>query len=375
MIRHGYTTCSVCHVDPSGAGLLTAYGRAQSELLLSTRYSKRAESEGEEASPRSEAFFGVLPLPEWLLVGGWLREGYLWNTSDGKLVDKRFLQMRADLGAHVSVGRFRANGTLGVANGASAALAQQAWVTSNADKEGLNLVSREHWAGAEFADGAVFVRAGRMNLPFGLRNIEHFSWVRSETRTDTNQAQSHGLAASFAFGQWRGEAMALAGNLQLNPDRYRERGVSAFAEYAVSSSVAVGASSLVTYAETDIASKRETYRHAHGLFARAAAKRLVLLAEADLLGASTKQVGSEVGATAFVQADIEVVQGVHAMATFEALQRAERDAKGSVGGWLSAAWFIYPHIDVRGDVVARSVLAATNSVTTTTYLLQLHGYL
>src|SRR3954470_24712140 len=38
MIRHEYTGCNQCHADPSGGGLLTAYGRAQSELLLRTRY-------------------------------------------------------------------------------------------------------------------------------------------------------------------------------------------------------------------------------------------------------------------------------------------------------------------------------------------------
>ena len=36
MVSHGYTACAQCHVDPTGAGTLTAYGRAQSEILLRT---------------------------------------------------------------------------------------------------------------------------------------------------------------------------------------------------------------------------------------------------------------------------------------------------------------------------------------------------
>ena len=44
MIRHGYSGCGVCHVDPSGAGLLTDYGRAQSELLMATRWSEGHDS-------------------------------------------------------------------------------------------------------------------------------------------------------------------------------------------------------------------------------------------------------------------------------------------------------------------------------------------
>ena len=38
MIRHGYTQCATCHTDPSGGTLLNEYGRAQSELLLSSIY-------------------------------------------------------------------------------------------------------------------------------------------------------------------------------------------------------------------------------------------------------------------------------------------------------------------------------------------------
>jgi hypothetical protein len=36
MIREGYTQCATCHTDPSGGTFLNEYGRAQSELLLSS---------------------------------------------------------------------------------------------------------------------------------------------------------------------------------------------------------------------------------------------------------------------------------------------------------------------------------------------------
>src|SRR3990172_7243213 len=36
MIQHQYTGCALCHVDPSGGYLLTAYGRAQRQALLSS---------------------------------------------------------------------------------------------------------------------------------------------------------------------------------------------------------------------------------------------------------------------------------------------------------------------------------------------------
>src|SRR5205807_1331922 len=45
MIRHDYGGCIQCHADPSGGGLLTTYGRMQSETLLRTRYGKQNEDE------------------------------------------------------------------------------------------------------------------------------------------------------------------------------------------------------------------------------------------------------------------------------------------------------------------------------------------
>src|SRR5258708_2136597 len=70
MIRHGYTGCMPCHTDPSGgAGALTEYGRAQSDLLLRMRYGMTSDSG--EADRTSGLLFGLIaPLPEPLRFGG-----------------------------------------------------------------------------------------------------------------------------------------------------------------------------------------------------------------------------------------------------------------------------------------------------------------
>src|SRR5579859_5782828 len=76
MIRHGYTGCMPCHSDPSGgAGVLTEYGRAQSDLLLRMRYGEASDSG--EADKTSGFLFGLAPLPEQLRMGGDFREAYL----------------------------------------------------------------------------------------------------------------------------------------------------------------------------------------------------------------------------------------------------------------------------------------------------------
>ena len=83
MIRQGYTQCSTCHTDPSGGTLLNEYGRAQSELLLSSSYGSGSDSGDSE--PTAGRFLGFVPLPSWPRLGGWL-QGYLWNAVDGLIV-------------------------------------------------------------------------------------------------------------------------------------------------------------------------------------------------------------------------------------------------------------------------------------------------
>ena len=38
MIKHDHPGCVQCHMDPSGAGLLTAYGREEGEATLPMSY-------------------------------------------------------------------------------------------------------------------------------------------------------------------------------------------------------------------------------------------------------------------------------------------------------------------------------------------------
>lgn len=107
---------------------------------------------------------------------------------------------------------------------------------------------RRHWLGYAFADDAVLVRAGRMNVPFGVRSIEHTMFVRVATRTDLNETQQYGVAVAYTGELLRGEVMGILGNCQLSPDAYRERGYSAHLELAPLPRAALGVSSLVTHA-------------------------------------------------------------------------------------------------------------------------------
>jgi len=58
MIKHGYSGCPVCHADPSGGELLTAYGRAQSELLLRMHYGSKPKADAAASSSSSSSSSG-----------------------------------------------------------------------------------------------------------------------------------------------------------------------------------------------------------------------------------------------------------------------------------------------------------------------------
>jgi hypothetical protein len=257
--------------------------------------------------------------------------------------------------------------------------AQAAQITQGAEN---NLVSREHWLGADLGeDNQYLLRAGRMNLPFGIRSNEHTLFVRSTqvTRTNINDAQQHGIALAYNGLSFRGELMAILGNYQLNPDTFRERGYAGYLEFSLAPWVSAGVSSLLTYAKDDsLYLTQNTIRQAHGAFARVAPfKELVLLAEADALINIADDASGEAltspGFAGMIQADYEPIQGLHLIATGETWIADQVQATSkSFAGWGSVLWFFAPHADVRFDFVAYSYGDSPVAY----YLLpQLHVYL
>ena len=369
MVRHTYAGCAMCHADPSGGGVLTEYGRAQGDLLLRYQYSK--PKEGEEGEPARTAGFlwGAVKEPEWLSLGGSVRSLLMRNQATGLAATNKWLLMESDLRAHVHTGWFRATASAGYLHEGGRA----AQVTSN-DKD--NLVARQYWVGGAWKDDQWWVRVGRMNLPYGIRSIEHTLWTRRATRTDTNDGQQHGASVVYNGAKLRGELMAVAGNFQISPDAYRERGWAGFAEYPVNEHWVAGVNTLGTWAERDKGTGVTTMRQAHGVMVRGSpTERLVLMGEASALVAAPAGVDRQLGFVSMVQADYELRQGLHLMATAETLKNASEGAKTQLGGWVTAWWFFAPHLDARIDAIVRNTPTAAGDVRSTTLLFQFHAYL
>jgi hypothetical protein len=486
MIKHAYSGCPVCHADPSGGELLTAYGRAQSDLLLRMRYGKpggSSESQpssssssssfdsfdsdesdsssakksdakpadapakaapteaapagdddkddktdansGEDddddasdkpaadkpAAPKSDDtakpaakgeaeaalsepqkkeelktddsgsidtsgfLWGLVNTPDWLLLGGSYRQLSVYKLSP-KPTSFTTFPMMADVYGQMQFGAFRVEGSIGIVRvGVGSPYARAAQLTGNQGDQ-WNLLSRTHWVGYDLADGQVTLRAGHLNLPFGVRIPEHTMWVRQATRTDRESAQQDGAAVAYNGEKLRGEFMGIAGNYQVRPDKYRERGYSLYLEYMTGTRTALGISSLVTSAKEDrVTLHNNVVRQAHGAFVRTAfTDSVTLLAEAD--GLLTTQ--REAGYVGFAQLDYEVTQGLHLMGTGELLDQGYDTVAGGdrvlgngqpqLGAWGTVDWFCLPHVEVRLDLFSRQ-----NDQTTV--LGQLHVFL
>ncbi|MES2642125.1 MAG: hypothetical protein V4850_21765 [Myxococcota bacterium] len=360
MIRHGYTNCAQCHVDPSGGGVLTEYGRGQGEILVRTHYKKMTEAPGKQA----EFLFGLLPLPDQVLLQADVRSMFIPQPGN-----MRFILMQGDLRAAVKAGPFLATGTLGTVSEGG----QGAWVTGN--DTGWNLVAREYWAGITPAKGWM-IKAGRMNLPYGIRTENHILYTRSATRTTTNDDQQVGAAVSYVSKRFRAEVMGIAGNFQVRPDVFRERGYSLYGTWAPEKTLELGVSSLVTVSEADVETLAPRLRQAHGVFTRyAPIEPLAILAEASVLMSNDAGTAST-GLVANAVLDWEPKQGIHLMGIGGYCDPSFADPAApayTAGG--AVQWFLAPRFDLRVDVMQGVLYCTPGAEARPLGLLQGHVYL
>ncbi len=390
MIREGYTGCNTCHADPSGAGILTQYGRGMEEVILRMPYKKDADP-----GKTGNFFFGAFDLPDQLLLQTDARNLVMTVIPNGSPAQLYDYVMQLDQSAQLKLGRFRMNGSIGYTPptqewGGGGALA--ASLTDQPSSWGA-IVARQYWLGLDIGkDEEFLLRAGRLNVPYGIRTLEHPFFVRSVTRTDSNTGQEHGVSLAYTGEKVRGEVMAILGNYAIRPDAFRERGGSAFVELTPSTKVAIGASALITHADvarSDLEpslSASPIFRQDYALHARISpAKALVILAEVDALYNSQQLPGggtsNHFGMASLLQVDLQLYQGIHLLAANEIYNGhiAEKNAYNTttVTAWGGLWWFFAPHVDLRVDFVYATGSAPGSTPTSpgSALLAQIHGYL
>jgi hypothetical protein len=351
--------------EEEGGGEAAAGASAEASTESSAEASGGATaSPFEGMAPMTGPLFGLIRPSEAFLIGGSVRLATLYklDAADDKF---SWFPMQLDVYGQLRfLKNFRVAGSVGVAKvPVGSPNARAAQVTHN-QGDGYNMISRTHWVGYDFGEGAHTVRAGRLQLPFGLRMSEHVMWVRDKTQTDRESDQQHGVALAMGWEKARFELMGIIGNFQISPP-FREKGYSGYGEAIIAENFALGVNSLMTIADNDRTNPEglKTARSAHGLFLRAGPNdKLAILAEADLMTRSRRNLGY----VGFLQFDVEPVQGLHTIATGEFYDmgwtggpngtnpRTQGQGKPALGGWLSVQWFFLTHFDVRFDAILRA---------------------
>src|SRR5262245_35723194 len=166
-------TCTGCHISPAGGGLLTENGLAV------------AETNSQWGTPAG-FFYGKIPTPSWLVVGGDLRGASGYVQTPEKLLASFPMQIEAyahaTFGAGVSLYADVGSRAAEVGNEA----ATHAW-------------SREHflmWQQKPGGNAGLYVRAGRFMPVFGLRIAEHPTYTRKWGGTPL-YGETYGLAVEY----------------------------------------------------------------------------------------------------------------------------------------------------------------------------------
>lgn len=184
MIRHGYASCVTCHHSPNGGGVLTDYGRALSQQVLSTW------GAGDDPTPEGEFAYGVLPKIPSTSFGGDFRSVQVW-TEDSKRRTGRFIFMQADVEGAFTVGGATAVATLGY----DPVLSQP--------------LSRRHYATYRLApDKPYMIRAGRFFPAYGLNMPDHAPFIRQQLGLSVPAGETYNLELTYlgenlnVFGTW-----------------------------------------------------------------------------------------------------------------------------------------------------------------------------
>jgi hypothetical protein len=214
-------TCTGCHISPAGGGLLNENGLVTAEAI------------SQWGTPAA-FFYGKIPTPRWLVLGGDLRGASGYVQTPEKLLASFPMQIEAYV--HAAFG---------------AGLSLYADVGSRAAQFGnestTRVWSREHylmWQQRPGETSGLFVRAGRFMPVFGLRNAEHPTYTRKWGGTPL-YAETYGLAVEYVRPRYEFHATGFVEDPLIDTPEHSSGG-AAIAELRVNERLSVGAEGMFT---------------------------------------------------------------------------------------------------------------------------------
>ena len=208
-------TCAGCHLSPAGGGLLSENGLnvAQTTSQFGT-------------SP--EFFYGKLPAPTWLALGGDLRGAGGFFDS----VEKTWagFPMQAELYANATFSAISVHVTAGLRDPQYENTAKTLFA------------SREHWVQWAQKPGeatGLFVRGGRFMPVFGLRPVEHPAFTRRYGGSPL-YGEAYGLAVEYVAPKWEIHATGFIHDPLLTDSIEKGNGAAVYAETRIAEKTSIG---------------------------------------------------------------------------------------------------------------------------------------
>ena len=184
-IRYGYSNCQTCHISPTGGGVLNQYGRGSSEAFMNTwSYSRQAEP-----------LYGLLRTPQWLNVGGDIRQVEYDVRSDAYSSHKKFF-MQSDFEVALElIPGFTFVSSGGHYGDAGRWERRRYYALFNNQQEGYS----------------TYIRAGRFFPAYGIYLDDHTKVLRSAIGFDQGN-ETFNVEMGFTTEKWIINAARVLGN-------------------------------------------------------------------------------------------------------------------------------------------------------------------
>jgi hypothetical protein len=218
-------TCTSCHVSPAGGGVLNENGLATAETIS-------------QWGTAPEFFYGKIPRPDWLMLGGDVRAASGYVQTPEKLLASFPMQLEAY--GRAVLGAF----SLQVDVGAREA--------QSGNEAATHVESREHyltWQQQPGENTGLYVRVGRFMPVFGLRLAEHLTYIRRWGGTPL-YGETYGLAVEYVDPRFEVHATGFIKDPIADTPEH-SNGAAAIAEVRLNERLSLGAEGMVTQSDDE----------------------------------------------------------------------------------------------------------------------------
>jgi hypothetical protein len=218
-------TCTGCHVSPAGGGLLNENGLIIAETIS-------------QFGTAPEFFYGKIPQPSWLMLGGDLRGASGYVQSPEELLASFPMQIEAY--GRATFGAFSLQVDVGARE------------SQTGNEAATHVWSREHyltWQQKPGENSGLYVRVGRFMPVFGLRLAEHLTYIRRWGGTPL-YGETYGLAVEYVDPRFEVHATGFIKD-PITDTPEHSNGGAVVGELRLSERLSVGAEGMVTQSDDE----------------------------------------------------------------------------------------------------------------------------